>query len=201
MRHNQLKAIEGKQRLSFKALKETRTFTNPILTIQNRKFVYSTYLCTTHGDFNPHNLLVDATGHVWLIDFQGTGPSHILRDITMLDAAIRFQLLDDQNVTLDECLRMEEVLCRSKCFSEIERLPSKLETESPTVAKAYGAILHLYKIARKLVSQNPSDDMGEYYIALLYNALNATRFSTLLAEQREHAMLCACLLVERLGLS
>jgi CheY-like chemotaxis protein len=201
MRLNQLKAIQGRQKLSFKALKETRVFTNPILAVQDRKFVYSTYLCTTHGDFNPHNLLVDATGHVWLIDFQSTGPSHILRDITMLDATIRFQLLDDQNVTLDECLQMEEVLCRSKRFSEIERLPSKLETENPALAKTYSAILHLYKIARKLVSQNPSDDMSEYYIALLYNALSATRFSTLLIEQREHAMLCASLLAERLGLS
>jgi CheY-like chemotaxis protein len=200
MRLKQLKAIQGKQKLSFKALKETRTFTNPILAIQDRKFVYSTYLCITHGDFNPHNLLVDTTGHVWLIDFQGTEPSHILRDITMLDATIRFQLLDDQNVTLDECLQMEEVLCRSKRFSEIEKLPSKLETENPALAKTYSAILHLYKIACKLVSQNPSDDMDEYYIALLYNALNTTRFSMLLAEQREHAMLCASLLVERLGL-
>ncbi|MBA2392678.1 MAG: hypothetical protein H0V70_08015 [Ktedonobacteraceae bacterium] len=69
------------------------------------------------------------------------------------------------------------------------------------MAKAYGSILHLYKIARKLVLQNPSDDMSEYHIALLYNALNTTRFSTLQEEQRVHAMLCASLLVEMLDLS
>ena len=98
-------------------------------------------------------------------------------------------------------LQMEEVLCSIKHFSEIERLPSKLATDNSALAKAYCTSLHLYKIARKLVSQNPTDDMSEYFIALLYNALNTTRFATLPSRQREHAMLCASLLVDRLGLS
>lgn len=200
IRHDQLKAIQGEQKLYFNALKNERTFTNPILAAADHKFVYSTYICITHGDFNPHNLLIDKTGQAWLIDFQVTGESHILRDITMLDAAIRFQLLTAQEATLDECLKMEEVLCGVKQFSEIERLPSKLVTQNSALGKIYSTILHLYKISRKLVSQNPNDDMSEYYVALLYNALNTASFATLSAGQREHAMLCASLLVDRLGL-
>ena len=201
IRLSELRAVEGKLNLYFKALKENRTFTIRYWHPRIEKFVYSTYLCTTHGDFNPHNLLVDGVGHVWLIDFQRTCQSHILRDITTLDATIRFQLLTDQDVTLDECLRLEEVLCSIKHFSEIDTLPIKLETANSSLMKAYCTILHLYKIARNLVSQNPSDDMSEYYIALMYNALSTTRFATLPTGEREHAMLCASLLAEKLGLS
>lgn len=201
IRQDQLNAIRGDQKLYFPTLKVEHAYTNPILASAGHKFVYSTYTCITHGDFNPHNLLIDDTGQVWLIDFQMSGESHILRDITMLDSAIRFQLLTAQDATLDECLGMEEILCSIKQISDIERLPSKLPTQNSSLAKIYSTILHLYKIARKLISQNPNSDMSEYYVALLYNALNTTRFTSLLVEQREHAMLCACLLAERLGLS
>ncbi len=197
----QMVGVHGTHKLSFDSLNDGRAFTNPILASAGRKFVFSTYLCTTHGDLNPNNLLVDGNEHAWLIDFQRTGPSHILRDITMLDATIRFQLLTAQDATLEECLEMEEVLCSIKHFSEIVRLPRKLATTNLALAKAYGAILHLYKKACKLVSQNPNDDMNEYYSALFYHALNTTRFTTLSAGQREHALLCAGLLADKLGMS
>jgi hypothetical protein len=41
--------------------------------------------------------------------------------------------------------------------------------------------------------------MNEYYVALLYNALNTLNFSTLDPVQHEHAFICASLLVDRLG--
>lgn len=198
-----LPGVHGRQKLSFDALKDGQSFINPIRASKSkdRPFVYPSYLCITHGDFNPYNLLVDSNEHVWLIDFQRTGPSHILRDITMLDATIRFQLLSAEDVTLEECLLMEKVLCSIKRFSEVGQLPSKLATTNPALAKAYGTILHLYKLARKLVSQNPNDDMSEYYCALFYHALNTTRFATLSEGQREHALLCASLLADKLALS
>lgn len=198
-----LPGVHGRQKLTFKALKDEKAFINPIRASKSksRPFVYSTYLCTTHGDFNPHNLLVDSNERAWLIDFQKTGPSHILRDITMLDATIRFQLLATPgDATLEDCLQMEEVLCSIKHFSEVEQLPSKLATTNLPLAKAYGTILHLYKKAYHLISQNPSNDMNEYYCALFYHALNTTRFISLSEGQREHALLCASVLAERLGM-
>jgi len=61
-------------------------------------------------------------------------------------------------------------------------------------------LARLPDMARKLVEANPVDDISEYYIALLYNALNTLRFSSLSPVQREHALLCASLLADRLGL-
>ena len=194
----ELKAVQGKQKLYFAHLKGERTFTNPLLATAGRNFVYPTYICTTHGDFNQHNLLVDSTGHIWLIDFQGTGQSHILRDVSMLDSAIRFQLLREEEATLEERLQMEETLISINRFSQMDLLPATLPTANAALAKAYAIVFHLRTWARKLVEKNPSDDASEYYVALLYNALNTMRFASLSSLQREHAILCASLFAEKL---
>jgi thiamine kinase-like enzyme len=192
-------SVQGEQKLYFKSLKGKRAYTNPLLATAGRSFVRPTYVCTTHGDFNQHNILVDNTGNMWLIDFARTGRGHILRDVSALDSAVRFQLLAAEEATLEERLRMEKVLCSIEHFSQVEQLVDNLPTENSALAKAYAVVIHLRKLARKLVSQNPSDDISEYFIALLYHAMNALRFRDLSVKQREHALLCASLLVDRLG--
>ncbi len=197
----QLKSIRGKQNLHFRSLKGNRTFPNPFSATTGASLVRSTYVCLTHGDFNQHNLLVDGSGHVWLIDFQGTGRGHILRDVAMLDSTVRYQLLAAGEATLEERLHMEEVLCSIERFGQLEQLATSFSTENPALVKIYATVVHLRTWARRLVEQNPNVDLSEYYIALLYSAMNTTRFSSLSSVQREHAILSASLLVERLGLS
>jgi hypothetical protein len=136
-----------------------------------------------------------------MIDFQGTGQGHILRDLVGLDAVIRLQLLSSVEATLEECLEMEQALCRISRFSQVEQLAGMFHTSNPALAKAYAIVMHLRTLARlHLVRQNPSDDFNEYYAALLYTTLNTMRFKTLEQQQREHALLSACLLVDKLGL-
>ncbi len=95
---------------------------------------------------------------------------------------------------------MEEVLCSPDRFSQVAYLESTLPTQNPSLAKAYATVVHLRTLACKLVSQNPGDDISEYYIALFYNAVNTLRFYGLSSMQREHALLCASLLADRLEL-
>jgi CheY-like chemotaxis protein len=192
--------VQGKQKLYFKSLKGKRAYMNPLLAIADRSLVHPTYICTTHGDFNQHNILVDNTGNTWLIDFLRTGRGHILRDVSELDSVVRFQLLASEEATLEERLKMEKALCSVEHFSQLEQLAGNLLTENSALAKAYAIVIHLRKLARKLVSQNPEDDITEYFIALLYHAVNTLRFRDLSIRQREHALLSASLLAERLGL-
>ncbi|HLI91438.1 MAG TPA: response regulator [Ktedonobacteraceae bacterium] len=194
------KYVQGGQKLVFKSLKSDRLFTNPLLALEGPPLIRSTYTCITHGDLNQHNLLVDSSGHTWLIDFQGTGQGHILRDLAQLDSEIRFFLLAPGEATLEERLCMEEVLCSPDRFSQVAYLESTLPTQNPSLAKAYATVVHLRTLACKLVSQNPGDDISEYYIALFYNAVNTLRFYGLSSMQREHALLCASLLADRLEL-
>jgi CheY-like chemotaxis protein len=195
-----LKAIQGKRKLHFRNLSGDRTFTNPILAVVDQPLRRSTYECITHGDFNQHNILVDKTGHVWLIDFLRTGPGHILRDAAQLDSVVRFQLLVAEEASLEERLKMEETLCSIERFSQVKRLASEFPTANRALAKAYATVVHLRTLAHKLVEQNRSDDISEYYVALLYYAMNTIRFHAVPKEQREHALFCASLLADRLGL-
>jgi hypothetical protein len=197
----QLPSVRLTQSLLFTNLKPKRFFTNPLQRISGLSLNRSTYLCITHGDFNQHNLLVDSTGHVWMIDFQETGQSHILRDLATLDSAVRFQLLTAEKATLRERLYIEQILCVVERFSQIEQLPTTLSTRNQALVKAYATVVHLRTLAHRLVDHNPNGDMSEYYIALLYNALNTLQFSSLSQTQREHALLCASLLVDKLGLT
>ena len=95
---------------------------------------------------------------------------------------------------------MEEVLCSIEHFSQLEQLETELPTENQALAKTYATVVHLRTLARRLVEQNPNDDMSEYYIALLYTTVNTLRYYSLPSRQREHALLCASLLADRLGL-
>lgn len=193
--------MPGRRKFAFHSLNQEYTFTNPLLVMDGLSIVLPTYLCTTHGDFNQHNLLVDSTGYIWLIDFQGTGESHILRDVAMLDAVVRFQLLPPGEASLEERWQMEEALCSAQHFSQVHNLARWFTTPREELAKAYAVVLHLRALAHQMVELSNNDDISEYYIALLYSALNSLCFSSLQPVQREHAFLSASLLADRLGLS
>lgn len=198
---NLQKSVKGRQKLSFTTLSQERVFTNPLLKITEQALMRSTYTCITHGDFNQHNILIDGSGHSWLIDFQATSPGHVLRDIAQLDSEIRFVLLSAHEANLDERLSMEETLCAASLFSEVPPLAAQVTSTNQALAKACRVIIHLRTLARKLIAQNPSDDLSEYYIALFYNAVNTLRFYNLSSCQREHALICASLLADRLKLN
>ncbi len=193
------KHVQGGQKLVFKALKSERIFTNPLPVLDGPPLIRPTYTCITHGDFNQHNILVDAGGYTWLIDFQATGQGHILRDVAQLDSEIRFLLLAPGEASLEERLQMEDALSSPESFSQVAHLEHALPTENQLLAKAYAVIVHLRTLAHKLVAQNPDDDISEYNIALYYNAVNTLRFYGLPSAQREHALLCASLLADQLG--
>jgi len=194
-----LPGIIDQEALIFESLhrEQTQAFLNPFYTVKTlQEQIYLTYTSTTHGDFNQHNILVDQTGYPWLIDFQSTGPSHILRDVATLDAVIRLQLLTSGQATLDERLVLEEALCSITHFNQLERLKKSYSPANPALAKAWEAVVHLRTIAHWLVEKKSSDDMGEYYVALLYVTMNTLSFSSLEIEQCEHALISACLLID-----
>ncbi len=192
--------VRGQQTLTFNDLENTSTpsFVNPFYALKDMQpFVCTSYMSTLHGDLNPENVFLNQHGDTYLIDFQKTGPSHILRDVAALDTVIRIQLLDKET-TLVERLSMEEALCSIDHFSRIEQLTNKLSTTNNlALAKAFDTVLHLRTIARKLIEQKGEDDMQEYYVALFYTTLNTLRFA-LKPIQFEHALLSASLLVDHL---
>lgn len=195
-----LSSVQGvdQEYLHVEALPNWPAFVNPLLALDRQSFAYPTYTCPTHGDFNQHNLQVGSDGHIWMIDFQGTGQGHILRDLVALDTTLRFQLLTTSDATLQERLEMDQALCSINRFSEVDQLEGKFQTKNQSLMKAYDIVVHLRKLACHMVRHNPSDDFNEYYAALLLNSLNTLRFTSLEQEQRVHALLSASLLAKKL---
>jgi hypothetical protein len=192
----QMLHLQKQQRFQLPSLPSERTFTNPFFYISERTYTCPTYTCITHGDLNQHNILLDTQGNAWLIDFQDTGQSHFLRDLTMLDSVIRYQLVLSEEATLEELLSMEETLLSVRNYSHLKRIVNKFPTDNKALAKAYASIIHLRKLVGKITGLKVSDDMSEYYIGLLYHAMNTLRFSSLSLLQREHALLCSSLLID-----
>lgn len=195
-----LKSVQGKDQLYFQALSQRRPLPNPLQVFPDKPLVLPTYETITHGDFNPHNILLDEQGSSWLIDFQSTGLGHVLRDAVELDVAIRVQLLTGEEASLDERLALEEALARPQTYSELQALADGLAGVSPAVGKAFATCVHLRALAGRLLARHTSSDLGEYYAGALFCALNLSRFLSFATVQREHALLSACLLTERLGL-
>ena len=193
--------IVNQEKLTFQFFPSERTYTflNPFHTLKTlQPQIYSTYQCITHGDFNPGNIFVDQAGHPWLIDFQSTGPSHILRDVATLDAVIRLQLLTSKQATLDECLALEEALCSITNFHQLATLKKSYSTANPALTKTWETLVHLRTIAHWLIEKKPSHDTREYYAALFYVTMNTLSFSSLEEMQCEHALISASLLTDML---
>ena len=55
---------------------------------------------------------------------------HILRDFAELDTVIRYQLLKEEEATLEERLALEEALTLPERFSEVSELPGRLQTRT-----------------------------------------------------------------------
>lgn len=193
-------SVQGRTRLQFRSLPDDRRFSNPILALDGPALLRTTYICPTHGDLNESNILIDEARQAWLIDFFRTRPGHFLRDVAELDSAVRIKLLQPEDAPLEVRLRMEETLLKCHRFSDVGQLATDFPTENRELAKAYHTVVYLRGLAQKLAESNRADDISEYYIALFYYALNMTRFAALPTIQREHALLSASLLVDRLGL-
>jgi CheY-like chemotaxis protein len=192
-----LKSVQGSDRLYFQGLSDAdrRPLPNPMTVFPAKPTVVTSYETITHGDLNPQNVLLDEDGSSWLIDFQRTGPGHILRDLVELDVAIRILLLTPEEASLDDRLALEEALSRSSSVSGLEDAVPELPNAA--VAKACATSIHLRGLATRILSRYTSVDLTEYQAGALFCGLNLTRFLVYPTVQREHALLSACLLTER----
>lgn len=180
-------------RLRFKGLRNS--FRNPIMWAlpegKFRHFEVVSRRCLCHGDLHGRNILVDADGHFWLIDFASVAESHALRDFAELETDIKFNLLPV--VDLEALLAFEQALLAPASFGETSR---DMSFVNDRLDHAYQVVLALRHIASDLIDLE--GDMREYYQALLLHALNIIRLSHISNEKKEHALLSASLICQRL---
>lgn len=147
--------------------------------------------CLCHGDLHSRNILVDSSLRFWLIDFARAAESHALRDFAELETDIKFNLL--QVFDLRQLVSFEEVLLISTNFDSSD---DKVLFDDENIQRAYEVVLALRRSARRLL--NLTGDMEGYYIALLFHTLNVLRLKHITTLKKEHALLAASLLAQRL---
>lgn len=170
-------------------------FPNPILWAlaegKFREFELVTRKCLVHGDLHSKNMLIDTEGNFWLLDFARVAESHALRDFAELETDIKFNLLSV--VDLKDLLRFEQALLASAEFDDVQL---SLSFNNHHLVHAYRIVQALRRIASELIQLD--GDMGEYYQALFWHTLNIMRLRHIKPAKKEHALLSAALLCQRL---
>ena len=112
-----------------------------------RPFVLAkTYVAWCHGDLHSRNILVDDSGHGWLIDFARSKKSHVLRDFIELETDIKFALLP--TTQLDTLISLETRLLVPATLSQA--LPDSIFADADT-QKAYRAVATIRTMAYRLL--------------------------------------------------
>lgn len=101
-----------------------------------------------HGDLNGNNIIVDENMNVWLIDFAYTERTHILKDISKLEADILFLYTVPENEEeMKEAISIVRTLCSVK---DLKAPLHHLEIKSPKLFLAWKTIQTLREIVSKI---------------------------------------------------
>lgn len=175
---------------------------NPLQRLQNQDAWWMPVAqCITHGDLNAGNILINEQGQCWLIDFYRTYPSHILRDVVVLETDVKFCVMERLDPV--EFVRLEQTLANLRPGNRLE-LDSTLSAEARKAAEVFAG---LRQIAWELLDYNKGtnviDTQREYLMSLLMATLNVLRLRHLktdarLQPRRKDAFLSAALICQKL---
>lgn len=146
----------------------------------------------THGDLHGDNLFVDGA-HSWVIDFERTGPGHVLRDFAELEVDILTRL-----VPLDQIDDAHYLDLLTKLYAPWAVASSGAETAStfaqPDLQKAYAVVRGLRTLAYDLVKYRDE----EYLWSVLLDALFVVSISAADIWQRRRALLLSAVVCNAL---
>lgn len=153
----------------------------------------------THGDLHADNLFVNSQ-HAWPIDFERTGPGHVLRDVVELvqDTLTRLVPYRDQLITPDlhQCYLLYTAVCLS---IQIGLIPLKSIPQSLSQADIYVRGIFFAHDMQKIVCEvMKCIEIREYYWALLINNLFVAELIGESDYRWEPTMLFASILCARL---
>jgi nicotinamidase-related amidase len=155
-----------------------------------------------HGDLNLANVLMDASGNTWLIDYFWTRVGHALQDIAKLENDLKFLLVP---LADDESLRRavaweERLLTVDDLLSPPPALDATLASD-PAIAKAHAAISTLRALGSSLLREAGVEGpvpTREYDLAQVRYSAHTLFFDEADDRQKRFALATTCRLAERL---
>lgn len=168
---------------------------NPIVWVrenESRSYLLSpVFNTTTHGDLHGDNLLTDGN-YLWAIDFERSGPGHILRDFVELEVDIITRLMRFSEIDLGQFMNFAiEVVRPSKLGEKITFIEPKNHPQNQVIR----LINRLRALAHELTG---SDNQLEYNWALLLDALYVSFHYPTGSMQQVKALLLASVLCSQI---
>lgn len=171
---------------------------NPVLWAGHHKSdsrIPNIFQAVTHGDLHGDNLFVSAS-HAWAIDFERSGPGHILRDFVELEVDVITRLVAFPENDLSKLYELAIVIAAPTDPLMPFQLSPRLLNDHQ-IRKAIDVIAELRKIAHKLTNYR---DSREYLWALLLDALFVATLVSEESAQRARTLLLSSVLCNRLRL-
>ncbi|GAB4531461.1 MAG: hypothetical protein Kow0063_10720 [Anaerolineae bacterium] len=147
----------------------------------------------THGDLHGDNLFVDGE-HAWAIDFERTGPGHILRDFVELEVDILTRLVSLPRHDLSQLYALARALAEDADPTRLGQTIAPL-LAGPETGRALRVISGLRDLAFQVTG---CQNFREYLWGLLLDTLFVAALVSEDSPQRERALLLGAVLCERL---
>jgi protein-tyrosine phosphatase/nicotinamidase-related amidase len=154
------------------------------------------YVSFVHGDLNAANVLFDARGNVWVIDFFHTGQGHVLKDVAKLENDLLYVLTPVDDDDLDQAIVLTRALLDvSDLRAALPEHPAGLN--APQFIRAWRLVRLLREIGGRLCREDRHPLQLE--VALLRYAVHTLGFDESSAAQKRWALAAAGLLSERVS--
>ena len=159
---------------------------------RDASIVEHTKTAVTHGDLHGDNILVDSGNNIWGVDFERTGPGHILQDFIELESDIIHRLTYSSE-NIKDYVRLCVEIARHKSL-KIGVSPA-LYFSSPKINKAFQVISHLRELAQTITKIS---DAREYFLGLYFDTLFYATIAKKDDVRQQRAFMLASILCHRL---
>lgn len=133
------------------------------------------YMSYIHGDLNGANIIIDAQGNVWLIDFFHTHKGHILKDLIKLENDILFIFMKLQSEKeFHEAVKLVNVLLNVSDLGVPLHSAVAEDFKFPEIKKAFLAIQYLRSFYPEMVKADRAT--YQYYVGLMRYAMHTLFF-------------------------
>jgi protein-tyrosine phosphatase/nicotinamidase-related amidase len=149
------------------------------------------YFAHVHGDLNGANIIIDAPGNVWLIDFFHSHRGHVLRDLIKLENDILYiytELADDAQ--LRDALALTDHLLNLEDLGAAPATPAAAASWTPGVTRALASVQLLRSYYAPLIKADR--DISQLLIAQIRYAVHSLGFEECSSLQKRWALYTAC---------
>jgi len=155
----------------------------------------SHYFSWVHGDLNGANILVDAPGNIWIIDFFHAHRGHVLRDLIKLenDLLYIFTALE-----ADQLPQAQAFTDRLLLEADLGRPPDPADAamfDLPALQRAWRTLCHLRGFYPRLI--HADRDVQQLLIGQIRYAVHTLGFDECSPVQKHWALYTAAAAVER----